>query len=47
MMVSGQEKHERLVYKWVDSPVGRLKLVATDRGLAGILWATIPRAACG
>jgi methylated-DNA-[protein]-cysteine S-methyltransferase len=42
MMVSGQEKHERLVYKWVDSPVGRLKLVATDRGLAGILWATDP-----
>lgn len=29
-----------LVYKWVDSPVGRLKLVATDEGLAGILWAT-------
>ena len=28
-----------LVYKWVDSPVGRLKLVATDEGLAGILWA--------
>ena len=29
-----------LVYKWVDSPVGRLKLVATDEGLAAILWAT-------
>src|SRR6185436_11242751 len=28
-----------LVYKWVDSPVGRLKLVATDEGLAAILWA--------
>src|SRR5207253_2563532 len=30
------EKH--CVYKWVASPVGRLKLVATDRGLAAILW---------
>jgi methylated-DNA-[protein]-cysteine S-methyltransferase len=29
-----------LAYKWVDSPVGRLKLVATGEGLAGILWAT-------
>jgi methylated-DNA-[protein]-cysteine S-methyltransferase len=28
----------RYVYKMVDSPVGRLKLVATDQGLAGILW---------
>jgi len=26
------------VYKTVDSPVGRLTLVATDDGLAGILW---------
>jgi methylated-DNA-[protein]-cysteine S-methyltransferase len=25
-------------YKWVDSPVGRLKLVASDVGLAAILW---------
>lgn len=31
---------QRLVYKWVDSPVGRLKLVATDEGLVAILWAT-------
>jgi methylated-DNA-[protein]-cysteine S-methyltransferase len=28
----------RHVYKMVDSPVGRLTLVATDRGLAAILW---------
>ena len=28
----------RYVCKTVDSPVGRLTLVATDRGLAGILW---------
>jgi methylated-DNA-[protein]-cysteine S-methyltransferase len=25
-------------FKWIDSPIGRLKLVATDAGLAGILW---------
>jgi methylated-DNA-[protein]-cysteine S-methyltransferase len=41
-MASNQGTRERLVYTWVDSPVGRLKLVATDRGLAGILWATDP-----
>ena len=29
---------KRYVCKMVDSPVGRLKLVATDQGLAGILW---------
>ena len=29
---------ERYVYKWMDSPVGKLKLVATDDGLAAILW---------
>jgi methylated-DNA-[protein]-cysteine S-methyltransferase len=29
---------KRYVYKMVDSPVGKLKLVATDQGLAGILW---------
>jgi methylated-DNA-[protein]-cysteine S-methyltransferase len=28
---------KRYVYKMVDSPIGRLKLVATDEGLAGIL----------
>jgi methylated-DNA-[protein]-cysteine S-methyltransferase len=29
---------KRYVCKTVDSPIGRLKLVATDEGLAGILW---------
>jgi methylated-DNA-[protein]-cysteine S-methyltransferase len=29
---------KRYFYKMVDSPVGRLKLVATDEGLAAILW---------
>jgi methylated-DNA-[protein]-cysteine S-methyltransferase len=29
---------KRCVYKVVDSPVGRLELVATGDGLAGILW---------
>ena len=32
-------EHKRHVCKTVDSPVGRLTLVATDEGLAGILWA--------
>ncbi|QEE30419.1 methylated-DNA--[protein]-cysteine S-methyltransferase [Terriglobus albidus] len=27
-----------LVYKFVESPVGALKLVASDKGLAAILW---------
>jgi len=30
--------HKRYVYKIVDSPVGRLTLVATDEGIAAILW---------
>jgi methylated-DNA-[protein]-cysteine S-methyltransferase len=29
---------KRYVYSWIDSPVGRLKLVASDDGLAAILW---------
>ena len=29
---------KRHVYKRIASPVGRLTLVATDKGLAGILW---------
>jgi methylated-DNA-[protein]-cysteine S-methyltransferase len=33
-----QREQKRYVYKWVDSPVGRLKLVASDQGLAAILW---------
>jgi methylated-DNA-[protein]-cysteine S-methyltransferase len=28
----------KLVYKIIDSPVGKLKLVASDKGLAAILW---------
>ena len=32
----------RYVYKWMDSPVGRLKLVASDEGLAGVLWEKDP-----
>lgn len=27
-----------LYYRWIDSPVGRLKLVVHDRALLGILW---------
>jgi hypothetical protein len=27
-------------YKMIDSPVGKLKLVASDQGLAAILWET-------
>ncbi len=27
-----------LVYQNMDSPVGRLKLIASDQGLAAILW---------
>ncbi len=27
-------------YKVIESPVGRLKLVASERGLAAVLWAT-------
>jgi methylated-DNA-[protein]-cysteine S-methyltransferase len=29
---------KRCACKWMNSPVGRLKLVATDEGLAAILW---------
>ena len=42
MTMSGQQKHGWHVYKWVNSPVGRLKLVASDRGLAAVLWAADP-----
>ena len=27
-----------LAYKTIDSPVGKLKLVASDKGLVAILW---------
>ncbi|MVM31373.1 methylated-DNA--[protein]-cysteine S-methyltransferase [Spirosoma sp. HMF4905] len=32
------KEHKRLVYKDVSSPVGFIRLVATDTGLAAILW---------
>jgi methylated-DNA-[protein]-cysteine S-methyltransferase len=38
MTTANCSNERRLVCKWLDSPVGRLKLVATDRGLAGVLW---------
>jgi methylated-DNA-[protein]-cysteine S-methyltransferase len=38
MTMTTDRTPQRHVYKWVDSPVGRLKLVASDEGLAGILW---------
>jgi methylated-DNA-[protein]-cysteine S-methyltransferase len=31
------------VYQWIDSPIGKLKLIASDAGLAAILWQTDPR----
>jgi methylated-DNA-[protein]-cysteine S-methyltransferase len=38
MATSNHGGRKRYVYKMVDSPVGRLTLVATDEGLAAILW---------
>jgi methylated-DNA-[protein]-cysteine S-methyltransferase len=38
MAKANDETQKRYVYKMMDSPVGRLTLVATDEGLAGILW---------
>ena len=29
---------KRYVYKWIDSPVGKLQLVAAGGALAAILW---------
>lgn len=36
--VSGVDKN--YVYKWVDSPIGRLRLVGSDDGLAAVMWET-------
>ena len=36
--VPTHQSPKRHVYKHMDSPVGRLTLVATDEGLAAILW---------
>jgi methylated-DNA-[protein]-cysteine S-methyltransferase len=33
-----EKKHMNLAYKNIDSPVGKLKLVATEKGLAAVLW---------
>ncbi|HEY4161958.1 MAG TPA: methylated-DNA--[protein]-cysteine S-methyltransferase [Dongiaceae bacterium] len=39
-MTRKQKKFESsYVYKMMDSPIGELKLVGSDRGLAAILWA--------
>lgn len=38
MTMNDQETGKRHVYTMVDSPVGRLTLVATWAGLAGVLW---------
>jgi methylated-DNA-[protein]-cysteine S-methyltransferase len=38
MTKSDRGTGKRYIYKMLDSPVGRLTLVATDDGLAGILW---------
>jgi methylated-DNA-[protein]-cysteine S-methyltransferase len=38
MAVAVRGTRKRHVYKMMDSPVGRLQLVATNEGLAGILW---------
>jgi methylated-DNA-[protein]-cysteine S-methyltransferase len=38
MLTTGAGAAKRYVYKMIDSPVGRLTLIATDAGLAGILW---------
>jgi len=36
------EMNKRYVYKVMDSPVGKLKLVGSDDGLAAILWENDP-----
>ena len=38
---------KRYVYKLMDSPIGRLTLVASDDGLAGIRGRRIDPVACG
>ena len=37
-MITTPDTRKRYVYTVTDSPVGRLTLVASDDGLAGILW---------
>jgi methylated-DNA-[protein]-cysteine S-methyltransferase len=38
MATANKKTSEHYVYKWIDSPVGKLQLVATDSGLAAVLW---------
>lgn len=38
MATMNRTRHQRHVYKQMESPVGRLTLVATDAGLAAIVW---------
>ena len=39
MSISSRRRTEKhYVYTWMNSPVGRLQLVASDAGLAAILW---------
>ena len=38
MVKTARRPQKRCIYKMMSSPVGRLKLIATDDGLAGILW---------
>lgn len=38
MARGNHETQKRYVFKWVDSPVGRLKLVASGDALVGVLW---------
>jgi len=39
MVTVNHTTHSKYVYTWVNSPVGRLQLVATGEALSGVLWA--------
>jgi methylated-DNA-[protein]-cysteine S-methyltransferase len=39
MVTVNHDTHTTYAYKWMNSPVGRLKLVATGNALSGVLWA--------
>jgi methylated-DNA-[protein]-cysteine S-methyltransferase len=38
MATVNQDMQYRYIYKWMNSSIGRLKLVATGDALAGVLW---------
>ena len=38
MKTKNERRQRQLFYKWIASPVGKLKLVSSDDGLAAILW---------